>query len=174
MKTAVGFIFTESPIIDLTRRGFLFHRHEETLERGYKYFLCPLNGPQGESFAFELREVLDEEAYMASRASEDDKNFLPFIYEAPVQVPCMHLPNSVSRIKDTLKRDDIEPKDLRDFLQYRKFGSLVVLWMACRDLTSFSEMAQPDRSFTWDNHMAKLISMGPNCFDLLVTEEKGE
>lgn len=157
MKIAIGYSFTEGPVENLHKRGF-------HLENGQAHFPTP---SQEGLVGFEVHVVLDETERPVQKSEHPFWPRLDTIEEISIKAPHK---NGVEKIKQALFLENIESRDLRVLWETRKFGSLVALWLTCRNLEDFQKIAHPDREIQWQGKKAFLIEMGPNCFDFVITE----
>jgi hypothetical protein len=162
VKNYVGFVFTDAPLKDLVERGFAFQQVELGADKGYRSFVCRFpNATQ-----FELREILDEQSYLASFRVD---HFQPFIEELALPaVQASQNENSVSEILGNLSSLNLNSGELRSYLDIRKSFPLWAVEMKCEDFSLFCQRARPDRIFHSEGRSLALIHLGPNCFDLII------
>ena len=162
IKTAVGFIFTEQPVHQLTELGFSLRRNDDTLKFGYREFLCLFAEA---NMGFELREVLDEDLYFKF---DPRGKFAPFEYEkAAVPGPTVHA-NTVYELHQVLD-ERMENGDLKKIIKIRKSHPLWALWLRCEKFDYFMKDTAGLRQVEWRGREAVLITLGQSCFDLVIT-----
>ncbi len=167
MQKAVGFSFTDSPVENLRHQGFLFHQEDQTRENGYISFTCYLDENSSSLQGFEIREILEEAKYLEKH---DIKSFQPFLESIEKTLVSQSCPNTVSMVQQILLESDISNPELKLYLQSRKRSRILALWLRCQNLAAFEKLSQPDEIFEWNGARAALIHLGPNCFDILVTQ----
>lgn len=164
MNAFVGFVFTETPLVDLEHRGFSFRRDESSMPLGFRSFRFAF----GDGTQFEIREILDERLYLKTFQVE---HFEPFVGPSDGPAPVVDSANTVEGFCHLINSQSIEPSELRTFLEIRKVFPIWALWLRCRDFAKFCQVARPDRIFQWKGRSMALIHLGPNCFDLLVSSD---
>lgn len=160
----VGFAFTEWPIHNLQERGFQFHKDQRGLEQGYGSFTAVLP----DLSSFQIRQVHNEESYTAFHHNE---HFAPLILEEDFSLNPLKQDNSVLGIRGFLNSSQMKPCELRTYLEVRKPFPISALWLKCLDIELFQQRARPDRVFQFEGQKAALIHLGPNCFDLLISQD---
>lgn len=165
MKIFTGFSFTEEPISHLKERGFSFQTDMRKQKNGYQSFFATFKNQS----AFEIREILEEEEYLKFSAI---KSFKPLSLTSETEMPFVAHANTVSELKQCVTADSIpELGEMKKYFQIRKTSPLWALWLECGDFSTFTKYARPDQVFEWDGQQTALIHLGPNCFDLLVTQK---
>ncbi|MGZ5278421.1 MAG: hypothetical protein ACXWC9_00665 [Pseudobdellovibrionaceae bacterium] len=167
MKVALGYAFTEIPIEGLRRKGFRLDWIEPSPHPSFRSAICFLRFLNGESTAFEIREILDEREYI--RWSGEEKFEPKWIESSETQLKIEN-PNTT----DILVRSWSQGQELSNeadlFFRIRKKFTLYALELNCRSFDVFAKLADPDAIWNWQGRRCGLIHLGPNCFDLLVTE----
>lgn len=167
MTIAVGFAVTQEPILSLLHRGFALEQYQVPINHGYHRFVCPIGPSNTGLIGFEIREVLDEVAYLKA---QPEHKLAPFLHIDSAAYPSATNPNSVTKIESQLGPEDFSEHEISLFFRIRKTHIPWALWLRCQDLKIFEAAAKPDRIFKWKNRQAAVIHLGPNCFDLVVTE----
>ena len=156
MKIAVGFSFTSGPLDNLKKRGFLFNDSSA--------FFKPQSGH--DLIGFKIQFVEDESQFPIEYQKHP---FWPRLEEVENQSPGQH-PNSLFTIKSTIQIDQITDPELKAYWKTRKFSPFIGLWLYCSNTEQFKKMANPDKTLNINQEKVYLIEMGPNCFDILVSE----
>jgi len=145
----------------------VLHQDDESLSKGYRGFYLPLFN----SVVLELRQVIDEELYVKFSPL---KGWKPFFYSAAenpqFSLPAEGHPNSVTSWRGVLESNDTEPGELRDFLAIRKEFPLWAIDLSCQSVESFKTLARPEFHFLYRNQNVDLIHLGPNCYDLVISD----
>lgn len=168
MKTIVGYTFTDTITNQLQTAGFPFKKNDSTLKDGYYEFLLPLEANSDGITAIELREIVDEQFYVANK---NKKNFAPYVHELNKElIQIEELPNSIFKFGSILDAQNLEEGTLKLFLKIRKSHPIWAIELICHDFNKFLSVAKPELFFDWKNKKAALLHFGSGCFDFLVTE----
>lgn len=165
MKTVVGVVFTDHPVLHLESLGFLLKKVDESEKLGYRGFVCHLSSNHGLKYNFEIREVLDEDLYYSFNKKN---NFAPFIMDNTIFPEKVSHPNTVESVEEILN-DSMAPSDLSHFLSIKKRHPLWALRLKCKDLSTFEKFAPHEMKIQWENKSAFVVHLGQSCFDLVVT-----
>lgn len=173
MNRAVGIDFTETSVRLLHDRGFSSiqlkseRTSKDTTDDIFKAHYFPLRDLNAGFDGFEIHVVGEELDYLRI---QKQTHFYPFKKQVQPEAPTVSHKNSVESFVSMIMLDELEPSELRDYLQLRKSFPLAALHLKCRDFKEFALKAAPDRYFKLGQKQVALIHMGPSCFDLIVSE----
>jgi hypothetical protein len=164
MINYIGFAFTEEPILRLKQKGFTLFEKENTKKNGYKSFSAIFSNQS----SFEVREIIEEQDYLKFHSVE---SFKPLVATEQISEPFRGHANSVTKFRQLVDSTSVpEDREIHLYFKLRKATPLWALWLECDNFTAFNELAKPDHLFDFDGKKAALIHLGPNCFDLLITQ----
>lgn len=164
MKIFTGYAFTEEPILHLKEKGFVFHKIENTEKHGYQSYVAAFANDVG----FEIREILEEEEYLKFNPV---KSFKPTQTTQNIQIPVQkHLNTVISFLGLVDTETTTNYNEITNYFKIRKASNLWALRLECQNFKLFNDVSKPDRTFDLNGQTAALIHLGPNCFDLLVTQ----
>ena len=160
-----GYVFSEQPFTFLKECGFNLTT-EDLPKQGCRRAFISLQDTNSKPTGLVFYEILDERLFHF-------ENSKPHFSSENILYPGKpHHENSAFSLIDIVDSSHPLSEPWMPYLTIRKYPGLLAVILACDNFAKARSLADFHKEFTFQGKNYGVIHLGPNCFDIILTESK--